>query len=48
MKKKIQKPFNVEEAKNGATNDGEGPWLITAITDNYYTLHKIHKRMRQA
>lgn len=112
MKKKIQKPFNVEEAKNGArverrdgkpvriicydrvdtaypiialikshnrencfsydingklahheynnedlviieevdcpkfnvgdwvfaTNDGEGPWLITAITDNYYTL----------
>lgn len=21
-----------------ATNDGEGPWLITAITDNYYTL----------
>ena len=112
MKKKIQKPFNVEEAKNGArverrdgkpvriicydrvdtaypiialikyhngencfsydingklahhdynnedlviieevdcpkfnvgdwvfaTNDGEGPWLITARTDNYYTL----------
>ena len=112
MKKKIQKPFNVEEAKNGArverrdgkpvriicydrvdtaypiialikshnrencfsydingklahheynnedlviieevdcpkfnvgdwvfaTNDGEGPWLITAITDNYYKL----------
>ena len=21
-----------------ATNDGEGPWLITAITDNYYKL----------
>ena len=21
-----------------ATNDGEGPWLITALTDNYYTL----------